>query len=105
MTNPLHEAARMRNAAGLARLIEAGADVNERGPFDRTPLHNAARYHDDPALIRLLVRLGADLGVTDRWGCTPLEIARRRHHAAAAEALETAALGADHDDDSHLLDF
>lgn len=75
----------------LALLLDAGADVEQRGLNDWTPLHYAAAQ-DDPAAIELLLAHGADPGARTRIDdqTTPLEEAERLGRAAAAAALRSA---------------
>ena len=56
-------------------LLEAGADVNQRGARDRTPLHAAAGSGDGTALARGLLERGADVDARDLLGRTPLHAA------------------------------
>jgi ankyrin repeat protein len=49
-----------RSADTLKILLDAGADVNSRGPRNLTPLHEAARWGWNAA-VELLVSRGADL--------------------------------------------
>ena len=60
----LHAAAAKGDAAGIERLIAAGAKPDTRDPHDRTPLHVAAhlRHH---AAARTLLRLGANPNALD----------------------------------------
>ena len=93
----------------VAALVEAGADVNTRNrrgsePADwyrysdddarlaatgETPLHHAARYNANPALVDALVAIGADVGATggDLLD-TPLHYAAQHNpNPAVVEAL------------------
>lgn len=72
-------------------LISAGANLQQRGVNDYTPLHYAAMLND-PIGIDLLVRRGADLQAKTRVDdfATPLEEARILGRAAAVAALERA---------------
>jgi len=75
----------------LDLLISAGADVNQRGLNDWTPLHYAASREDTRA-IELLVARGADLNARTRVDdyATPLEEAENLGWHKAAEALKKA---------------
>ena len=59
--------------------IEAGADVNARSEgrggalsAGSTPLHLAAAWSRDPAVVRLLVQVGGDVNARDKDGFSPL---------------------------------
>lgn len=56
----LHRAAQIGNPAEVERLLQAGADPNERGKHDETPMFPAVRS-GDLATIHLLLNYGADL--------------------------------------------
>lgn len=56
----------------LNLLVESGADINQRCPRGRTPLHNASR---SPGLTRMLISAGADAKAADELGMTPLHLA------------------------------
>ncbi len=81
---PLHDEA--MSAAGSAdeiaallnELLAEGEDLEERDRTSRTPLHLAAAFNTNPAMIRTLRRAGADLEARTATGLTPL------HHAALA---------------------
>jgi ankyrin repeat protein len=72
----------------LALLLEFGADVQQRGINDYTPLHQAAA-RNDPAAIAVLLAHGADPDARTRIDdCeTPLEEALRFGWDGAARAL------------------
>jgi ankyrin repeat protein len=46
--------------AVMTTLLDAGADINERGVNDWTPLHRAALGRGDVRMVRLLLERGAD---------------------------------------------
>jgi uncharacterized protein len=72
----------------LAMLLAAGANVEQRGVNDYTPLHRAA-CRDDAGAVELLLRYGADPDARtriDNYG-TPLEEAEHFGHRIGAEAL------------------
>lgn len=75
----------------LDLLLSAGADANQRGLNDWTPLHYAAA-RDDVASIELLVSRGADLTARTRIDdlTTPLEEAEGLGRPAAVKALKQA---------------
>ncbi|HEY7215050.1 MAG TPA: ankyrin repeat domain-containing protein, partial [Thermoanaerobaculia bacterium] len=74
--------------------IGAGADLNQRGLNDWTPLHYAAS-RDDAAAIELLAAKGADLDARTRIDdfATPLEEAESLGRAKAVKALNQARQG------------
>ncbi len=72
----------------LELLLEFGADVQQRGINDSTPLHHAVARNDVAAIGILLAR-GADPEARTRIDdlSTPLEDALRGGHAEAVRAL------------------
>ena len=68
---PLLAAARVRQAAAVRALLDAGATVDARGFDGWTALHHAAS-NDDLESARALLAAGADPRATERNGRTPL---------------------------------
>ncbi len=82
-------------------LLEYGADVNGRGPANATPLFVATGF-GTPAVIELLIDVGADLEARPDLGWTPL------HNAASAMGMPGTvapllAAGADVNESDHLM--
>uniref|UniRef100_A0A7S1TGP6 Protein kinase domain-containing protein n=1 Tax=Compsopogon caeruleus TaxID=31354 RepID=A0A7S1TGP6_9RHOD len=67
-------------------LLELGANVNFQNYDHRTPLHVAAS-EGIMEMVKLLLSRGADPGLTDRWGNTPLDDASRLSKAEIAALL------------------
>ena len=68
---PLIGALLHNDSAEAARLLRHGADPNE-GHFAGLPPVILAAARQDVELVRLMIAKGADLGVRDRSGSTPL---------------------------------
>lgn len=63
----------LKNQMGLAlRVIDQGAQVNARGPYDRTPLYAVMK---EPAQLDLLIGKKANVNVIDGEGFSPLDVA------------------------------
>lgn len=82
----LHLAAALGDAAEVTRHIGAGADVNGRDGYERTPLH-VATYFRRHEVIALLASAGADLGAKERDRYDPLTIAAVADDAATVRVL------------------
>ncbi len=53
--------------------IDQGADVNAQDPlYGLTALMWAARFNQNPEVITILLKAGADVNMKDANGCTPL---------------------------------
>jgi ankyrin repeat protein len=79
-------------------LLEAGADVNARGPREETALIRVCAAHTDEhgsvlSLVGLLLRAGAEVNARDRYGTCALRAASGAGHAEVVRALLAA--GAD----------
>ena len=57
--------------ADVQERLDQGAEATARASAFRTPLHEAARYSRDPAVLALLLDRGADPTVSDVSGRTP----------------------------------
>jgi uncharacterized protein len=77
---PIHIAARRGEVPDLRALIEAGAAINVQGDHDFTALHNAV-LHDRTDVVKFLLEMGVDQGITNDDGATALELARIMGHA------------------------
>ena len=62
-------------AQDVTRCLAAGWDVEARNKDGLTPLHVAAGYSKDPAVITALVAAGANLEARSKIGLTPLHVA------------------------------
>ena len=84
---PLHWAARNKNPAVAALLLDRGADISARTSATppgsglpsagATPLHWAARYNENPAVVALLLDRGADPTLQTKEGMLPVDYAER----------------------------
>ncbi len=85
--DPLAEAVRRGSLDDIRKILESGADVNERNAGGMTALMAVARDGDDVEVVRILAAAGADVDARDKvHGATPLMLA-----AAKAEDAEVAA--------------
>ena len=72
----------------VAECLAAGAEVTARNEIRVTPLHNAARDTENPAVIEALLAAGADINARDKVGFTPLHSAASlNENPAVIEAL------------------
>lgn len=62
-------------AAQVRDCLAGGANIAERDPEGRTPLHLAAAQVRDPVIVAELLRAGADIDLTDTEGRRPIHIA------------------------------
>ena len=97
-TDPIHDAARNGNLAGVQAELDKGVDVNAKDTFffmdsgdgfiipyyERTPLHEAA-MEGHREIVELLIAKGADVNVKSADETTPLHFAAR--HKGIAELL------------------
>ena len=90
--DPIHDAAKAGDLAGVQAELDKGVDVNAEGEFRFTPLHNAA-LNGHKEVVELLIAKGADVNakmagfMTARGGDTPLHFAAWKGHREIAELL------------------
>ena len=86
----IHQAAKDGNIKAVKQHLDAGADVNAKGRYGRTPLHYAAT-RGLKKIIELLIVQGADVNtkieVGDYKGLTPLDGAIQWNHPETADLL------------------
>lgn len=93
-TSLLLRAARAGAPGGvLAALIEAGQDVHQRDEVGATVLGYAAERAEDPSVVDVLTRAGAEVNATGFDGTTPLHLAAAENGPEMVRALLAA--GAD----------
>ena len=68
-------------------LLKAGADVNVGDSGGMTPLHYAAKYNVNPAVIPALLEAGAEVNARNNKKETPLDLAVRFRQYLARQAL------------------
>ena len=95
---PLHDAASTAQVEVARVLIDAGADVSANGQLEKKPLHQLAdnvmnhsraksKKSQIKAMIRLLVKHGANINVRNRTGKTPLHLAAYYGKTVTAKSL------------------
>ena len=86
----IREAVKTGNIEAVKQHLDAGADVNAKGKYGRTPLHYAAT-RGLKKIIELLIARGADVNtkieVGDYKGQTPLDGATQWNHPETADLL------------------
>lgn len=90
----LHALIRSADLDALRRAAAAGADINARDAWGRTPLIVALQQRQ-AAAVASLIELGAGVALTDAWGRTPLLVATQLKDTTAVRLL--LARGADVD--------
>lgn len=65
----------------LQYLVGKGVYVNNRNALGSTVLHQMCSHSEDPVLVEMLLRAGADVHATSKAGMTPLHRAVSRHSA------------------------
>jgi ankyrin repeat protein len=83
----LHIAAKNGNVEEVRRLIESGADVNEKDQYGNTPLHSSINELVDIELPELLITHGADVNEKDQTGRAPIHLATNFQHKKLVELL------------------
>ena len=85
----------------VSTCIAAGADVNARDEAGTSPLHWAAKYNDNRAVITALIAAGADVNARREGADTPLHAAALANDnpAVITALIEAGANGAATNDD------
>ena len=91
---PLNEACRGGHTRIVGMLLDAGADVNSKGRYSYTPLHEACASEEKSLeLVKMLLGLGADVHAQAEFDSTALHIASNRGNVDVMRELLNA--GAD----------
>ncbi|RYP12344.1 hypothetical protein DL765_007390 [Monosporascus sp. GIB2] len=77
---------RLLRGGTVRRLLGAGARINSKDKFGRTPLHWASENGHD-TVVKLLLESGADTNVEDDMGRTPLHWASENGHDTVVKLL------------------
>lgn len=84
---PLVEAAKEGDTAAVRALLQQGVDVNTAEVDGTTALHWAV-YRDDLEAVDLLLRGGANVRATNRYGVAPLSLAARSGNTVNGAMVE-----------------
>ncbi len=84
--NALFYVAGSNDVAAARLLIDAGCRLNALQAGAPTPLMHAA-FRNRPAMVRLLIERGADIGYTDKNGNSALSLAQERGHTEIVALL------------------
>ena len=74
IADPIHDAARDGDLAGVQAELDKGVDVDTKDDNGSTPLHEAAR-NGHKEIAELLIANGADMNANSDNGETPLDLA------------------------------
>ena len=79
--DPIHDAAKSGDIAGVQAELDKGVDVNAKREGGSTPLHMAA-LHGEEEVAELLIAEGANVNAQRDGGGTPLDLAYTRPETA-----------------------
>ena len=82
----IHVATSLGNIEAVKQHIAAGADVNAKDKYGRTPLHKAT-VEGHKYVVELFIAKGANVNAKDRKGATPLDRVRSSKHPKIAALL------------------
>ena len=68
-------------------LLDHGADIEAKTNSGETPLHLAAEFNKEPAVVKVLLDRGVDAQARSKSGEIPLFVAIRRANTEAIEVL------------------
>ena len=84
--DPIHDAARDGDLAGVQAELDKGVDVNALTKYGSSAMHAAAQYgHKD--VVELLITKGANVNAKSEGGATPLHNATWNGHMEIVELL------------------
>ena len=83
----LNRAVFQGNVEIVKALLEAGAEVKDRGEPEPILVFACFSYNADPQIVRMLLERGADPAAKSQQGRTPLELARERGYEEVARLL------------------
>ncbi|MCX6778567.1 MAG: ankyrin repeat domain-containing protein [Candidatus Micrarchaeota archaeon] len=75
------------NEKMVALLLKRGADVNTKGKYDDTSLHEAA-LEGHTKTVKLLLDKGADPNAKNKYGKNPIDLAESRNHTEIVKLLK-----------------
>ena len=84
--DPIHDAAKTGDLAGVQAELDKGVDVNKKDKAEMTPLHPAAA-NGHKEIAELLIDNGADVNAKDNGGYTPLDVAITGKRSETADLL------------------
>lgn len=84
---PLHFAIQSGDLLTVRYLLRGGADVHAKNNAQESPLHLSARHHDNPELLKILIRSGAKLNCRAEFEYTPLTYAVQEDHVQSTAFL------------------
>ena len=84
--DPIYDAARNGDLAGVQAELDKGMDVNAKTDYGMTPLHFAA-YSGHKEIAELLIAEGADVNAKNDNGWTPLDRAIQLNRTETADLL------------------
>ena len=82
----IHVATSLGNIEAVKQHIAAGADVNAKDKYGRTPLHKAT-VEGHKYVVELFIAKGANVNAKDRKGATPLDRVRSSKHPKIVDLL------------------
>ena len=69
-------------------LVEKGANVNKRSRYTGSTALHIASYKNNTDVIKILLQYGARTDIKDKYGRTPIDVARGRNYKEAVDLLQ-----------------